>query len=279
MRSRSSSTTRLIVTYNGKTFDVPVMETRWMFHRMEHAARRRSALRHAASGAAAVEGDAAEASTPAKDGCRLGTLERVLFDVTRVGDVPGFEIPARYFRFLRSGDPRPLEPVLEHNRLDLVSLAAVTAHAVRLVDDGPDGCRDARRRWRLAGLRARRLARSCRGLLSPRRGRPMPQRSAPRDCTGWDCDCGAIADSRRPRTLAGADRSDRALRIAAAHRGGEALRQFAVEALAIHTSTAIAICARRASWRCSPSTKQPGDRTADSYRHRLARLDRKIAER
>jgi hypothetical protein len=51
--------------------------------------------------------------------------------------VPGFEIPARYFRFVRSGDPRPLESVLEHNRLDLISLALVTARAAQLLDDGP----------------------------------------------------------------------------------------------------------------------------------------------
>ena len=53
------------------------------------------------------------------------------------------DIPARYFRFLRSGDARPLEPVLEHNRLDLISLAAVTAHAVQLVEEGMPRCRDA----------------------------------------------------------------------------------------------------------------------------------------
>jgi hypothetical protein len=124
----------LIVTYNGKTFDVPVMETRWLFHRMEppldgmphfdmlHPARR--LWRHD------------------DQGCRLSTLERTLFDVQRVGDVPGLEIPSRFFQFVRSGNPCPLEPVLEHNRIDLVSLAAVTAHAVRLVQDGTPGCRD-----------------------------------------------------------------------------------------------------------------------------------------
>jgi tetratricopeptide (TPR) repeat protein len=53
------------------------------------------------------------------------------------------DIPARYFRFLRSGDARPLEPVLEHNRLDLISLAAVCAHAVELVEEGSARCRDA----------------------------------------------------------------------------------------------------------------------------------------
>src|SRR6185437_7680545 len=61
----------------------------------------------------------------------------------RVGDVPGMDIPARYFRFLRSGDAFPLEPVLEHNRLDLISLAAVSASAVRLVQEGSASCRDA----------------------------------------------------------------------------------------------------------------------------------------
>ena len=130
----------LIVTYNGKTFDVPVMETRWMFHRIEmpldgvphfdmlHPARRLWKNR---------VGDGYDDA-----GCRLSTLERTLFDVQRVGDVPGFDIPTRFFRFVRSGDPRPLEPVLEHNRIDLVSLAAVTARAVRLTQAGHEACRD-----------------------------------------------------------------------------------------------------------------------------------------
>ena len=131
------------MSYNGKTFDVPMMETRWVFHRMElpfdgiphfdmlHPARRLWKLRASAPG----ESD--------DGGCRLSTLERTLFDVRRVGDVPGGEIPRRFFHFLRTGDPRPLEPVLEHNRIDLVSLAAVTARAVRLAEEGVDACRDA----------------------------------------------------------------------------------------------------------------------------------------
>ena len=135
--------TSLLVTYNGKTFDVPVMETRWLFHRMEmpldqvrhfdmlHPARR------------LWRGRAEAADLDGSGGCRLTHLERALCAVKRVGDVPGMEIPARYFRFLRSGDARPLEPVLEHNRLDLVSLAAVTARALQLVDEGRTSCRDA----------------------------------------------------------------------------------------------------------------------------------------
>ena len=55
----------LIVTYNGKTFDVPVMETRWAFHRMRGAARRGAAFRHAASGSPAVASRAACSRTTA----------------------------------------------------------------------------------------------------------------------------------------------------------------------------------------------------------------------
>lgn len=160
----------LLVTYNGKTFDVPVMETRWSFHRMRmplasvrhfdmlHPARRlwasrpvnASGMERPRNGARVSEGPEGTAAerrprAPHDDagGCRLGTLERVLCDVTRVGDVPGLEIPGRYFQFLRTGDARPLEAVLEHNRLDLISLAAVAAHAVQLVEEGTPRCRDA----------------------------------------------------------------------------------------------------------------------------------------
>ena len=62
----------------------------------------------------------------------------------REGDVAGFEIPARYFRYVHAGDARPLAAVLEHNRLDLLSLALVTARAAQLLEDGPAAARTAR---------------------------------------------------------------------------------------------------------------------------------------
>ena len=225
----------LIVTYNGKTFDVPVMETRWPFHRMEmpldgvphfdmlHPARR------------LWKNAGARADGCDDAGCRLSTLERTLFDVQRVGDVPGFEIPGRFFGFVRSGDPRPLEPVLEHNRIDLVSLAAVMARAVRLARDGHEALPRLRRS---AGARqdlreARSMTRPRRSLLSPR-VRIRPNRwSAPKRCTGSASGCGATGGSPMPR------RSWRELieftEPRSMRRGllGD-LRQVAVEALAIH---------------------------------------------
>lgn len=141
-----------VVTYNGKTFDLPVLETRWLFHRLSwpfeakahldllHPARR---LWRAREGARAEVADRGDAS------CSLAALERVLLGVTRFNDVPGFDIPARYFRFLRSGDPQVLEGVLEHNRMDLLSLAGLTALACRIVAAGAEATRDA---WECVAL-------------------------------------------------------------------------------------------------------------------------------
>ena len=127
-----------LVTFNGRTFDVPLIETRYLFHRvpfpledlphldMLHAARRLWRARPSAAG-----------PDPDGGGCSLSALEKHLSGLHRVGDVPGFEIPARYFQFVRDGDARPLEAVLEHNRLDLLSTAAVMARAITLIDRGP----------------------------------------------------------------------------------------------------------------------------------------------
>lgn len=127
-----------LVTFNGRTFDVPLIETRYLFHRvpfplealphldMLPAARRFWRARPAVAG-----------PDPDEGGCSLSVVEKLVSGLHRVGDVPGFEIPSRYFQFLRDGDARPLEAVLEHNRLDLVSLAAVLARAITLLDRGP----------------------------------------------------------------------------------------------------------------------------------------------
>ena len=266
----------LIVTYNGKTFDVPVMETRWTFHRMDmplegvphfdmlHPARRLWRQRPDAHPTAGDEGC-----------CRLSTLERVLFDVQRVGDVGGFEIPGRFFGFVRSGDPRPLEPVLEHNRIDLVSLAAVTARAIRLAREGQGACRDC--------AEALALGRIFEKADLPRRAEA---------CYRYAC---ASADSmvradalyrlgvrlRRDRRFAEAAAVWRELieftEPRSMRRGllGD-LRQVAVEALAIHQEHRAKDLAGARELALA-SLEESGGLRAESVRHRLARLDRKLA--
>ena len=66
--------------------------------------------------------------------------------------------------------PRPLDAVLEHNRLDLLSLALVTARAAQLLDEGAPGTQDGTRSARAgSSVRARRNDARREGLLCPRR--------------------------------------------------------------------------------------------------------------
>jgi uncharacterized protein len=103
-----------IVTFNGSSFDWPLLETRLLFHGhrefprpvhwdLLHPARR--LWRHRL-------GD-----------CSLGNLEARLFGVARIDDVPGFVIPGLYFDYVRSRDARPLRAVFSHNQEDIVTLA------------------------------------------------------------------------------------------------------------------------------------------------------------
>ena len=113
-----------VVTYNGKSFDLPLIETRFALQRMPtpfanlphvdmlHPARRMWRDEE-------VE-------------CRLTYLEQALCGHEREGDVPGFEIPSRYFHFLRTGDASALTGVLDHHRHDIVSLAVLMSHALRI---------------------------------------------------------------------------------------------------------------------------------------------------
>jgi uncharacterized protein YprB with RNaseH-like and TPR domain len=130
----------MLVSYNGRSFDVPLMEMRWAFHRetspfgdlphfdMLSPARRLWSRR--------------DAGEPGEDAsCSLSTLERDVLGFHRLDDVPGFEIPSKYFQFLRTGDAQAIHGVLDHHRHDIVSLAVLMSHALRLAREGPDLCR------------------------------------------------------------------------------------------------------------------------------------------
>lgn len=118
-----------LVTFNGKAFDANLLAARFIMNRLPnplaglphldllHPARRLLSHRLADR--------------------RLGSLEAALLGFARQGDVPGSEIPQRYFDWLRRRDGRLMADVFEHNRLDILSLAALAAHLTELLD--PDG--------------------------------------------------------------------------------------------------------------------------------------------
>ncbi len=138
-----------VASYNGRTFDAPLMDVRWAFHRLpspfetkphfDMLPPARRLWKHRGEQPAGALARFSE-----RTGCSLMAFERQLLKFRRADDVPGFEIPSRYFHFLRTGDAAGLESVLEHNRLDLVSLAVLTARAARIVVGGYAACADAR---------------------------------------------------------------------------------------------------------------------------------------
>jgi uncharacterized protein YprB with RNaseH-like and TPR domain len=107
----------ILVTYNGKSFDWPLLETRF---RMTRAIAPLAPLVHL------------DLLHPARQlwrlrvgNARLAQLERHILGWEREGDVLSDLIPQIYFDFLRTGSAEPLLPVLRHNQMDLRGLAAI----------------------------------------------------------------------------------------------------------------------------------------------------------
>ncbi len=110
---------RFLVTFNGRAFDIPLINTRFIMQQMKNPG---YALPHL---------DLLHISRRVfkhrLESCSLGTLESAILGFERVDDIPGHAIPAAYSSYLRGGPVEPLEKVLEHNALDLVGLAALGA--------------------------------------------------------------------------------------------------------------------------------------------------------
>ncbi len=108
-----------LITYNGKSYDVPLLETRFRLKRQESPLGR---LRHVD-----LLYPARRIWSERMSNCRMGTLESEVLGVERHGDVPGALIPQRYFNYLRTGNPSGLRSVFHHNVLDIISLACLGA--------------------------------------------------------------------------------------------------------------------------------------------------------
>lgn len=109
-----------IVTFNGKSFDLPLLESRMVMCRIRmnvtqiphldllHAARRVYKLR--------------------LKRCNLSSLEEAVLGQRRNDDLPGAQVPQRYFDYIKTGEFALLEDVLRHNLDDVKSLATLTGH-------------------------------------------------------------------------------------------------------------------------------------------------------
>jgi len=109
-----------IVSFNGKCFDLPLLESRMVMNRIRmpltqmphldllHIARRVYKLRLGR--------------------CNLSSLEEAVLGQGRKDDLPGAQVPQRYFDYIKTKEFALLEDVLRHNFDDVKSLAALTGH-------------------------------------------------------------------------------------------------------------------------------------------------------
>ena len=114
----------VLCTFNGTTFDVPLLESRLLMNRMDrncldlphldllHMCRRLWKLRLGR--------------------CNLGRLEEVILGKPRVDDLPGSEVPQRYFTYLKTKRMELLEDILKHNAQDIASLCVLLNHMADL---------------------------------------------------------------------------------------------------------------------------------------------------
>lgn len=125
----------VLVTFNGKSFDWPLLETRYRMSRKIGVPKARAHL---------------DFLHPARNlwrlrlgSVRLSELESHVLGWDRGTDVLGDLIPGIYLNFLRGGPPEPLVPVFNHNQMDLRGLAALAKRIVSLIADaetlGQDG--------------------------------------------------------------------------------------------------------------------------------------------
>lgn len=115
-----------LVTYNGRSFDWPLLEARYRLHRrvppglgghLDLLPIARLLFRHRLPDA------------------RLGTVEAAVCGVERVDDLPGAFVPERYLAFLRHGEPGYLRAVALHNEQDVRSLARLLGHLAEVLAD------------------------------------------------------------------------------------------------------------------------------------------------
>jgi uncharacterized protein YprB with RNaseH-like and TPR domain len=108
----------VLVTYNGKSFDQPLLETRYTMSRARHPFSRMSHLD--------LLYGARRLFKLRLESCRLVNLEYQILGLEREADVPGELIPYYYFEYLRTRHAFRLIPIFHHNVLDIVSLACLT---------------------------------------------------------------------------------------------------------------------------------------------------------
>ena len=103
-----------VCTFNGKNFDMPLLQSRFTMCRMREQWRDLPNLD--------LLYPARRAWKLRLGSCRLSRIETEILGLERHGDLPGSEVPKRYFEFLKTGDEALLADIIDHNRQDILTL-------------------------------------------------------------------------------------------------------------------------------------------------------------
>ena len=124
-----------VCTFNGKNFDMPLLESRFTLCRMRERWRTLENLD--------LLYPARRAWKLRLGSCRLANIETEILNLPRENDLPGSEVPARFFEFIKTGDEALLEDVVRHNRQDIATLATLLVKLCA-INDRPETLTDQR---------------------------------------------------------------------------------------------------------------------------------------
>jgi hypothetical protein len=119
---------RTLVTFNGKRFDIPLLEARFTMCSQPETLRAMTSW---------------DLLYPARrlwydrlENCRLGTIESERLGVVREGlDIAGDQIPGIYFDYVHDGDARDMDRIVYHNAMDVLSLTTLAVHIDRSLEE------------------------------------------------------------------------------------------------------------------------------------------------
>ncbi len=116
----------VFVSYNGRSYDAPLLKGRYRIHRLEHPF---ESQRHV------------DLLYPTRrhyrgrwENCRLQTIERNALGIVREDDLPGSEAPGAWLDYLRGKSSEKLARVIAHNRQDLLSLSELLQHLAGMIE-------------------------------------------------------------------------------------------------------------------------------------------------
>jgi len=123
---------QFLVTFNGRHYDIPLLETRFILSRMNPGIREMPNFDLLFPSRKIWKG--------AYENCRLVTLESNLLGMGREDDIPSEWIPQLYFEYVQTGDARKIHRVFYHNRMDILSMVALMGR-IHLVYHDPGAAR------------------------------------------------------------------------------------------------------------------------------------------